>query len=116
MTIKELINKNFGISGPVAIRDIDILDEKEYVELTGIKDPKILPYLDWDIVQIYPTCVEKEKTKGLKKMFAIIRRKRKKEVEIDVEIKACLVITVVDHRINVVEEIEEDEETPKNFK
>ena len=68
MTVKELINLNFGISGIIGIKDVDSLaDESIEVLKNGVKDKELKKYYDWEVVAQFPLFISLDEGNKLKK-------------------------------------------------
>lgn len=120
MTVKELINLNFGISGIIGIKDVDSLaDESIEVLKGGVKDKKLKEYYDWEVVAQFPLFISLDEGNKLKKALLFWRRKRIAEKE-DLEYRPIIALAVCNHVVSEPtsddDEEETDEELPKNYK
>lgn len=120
MTVKELINLNFGISGIIGIKDVDSLaDEKIEVLKGGVKDKEIKKYYDYEVVAQFPLFISLDEENKLKKALLFWRRKRIVEKE-DLEYRPIIALAVCNHVVSEPtsedDEEETDEELPKNYK
>lgn len=120
MTVKELINLNFGISGMIGIKDVDSLaDEKIEVLKGGVKDKEIKKYYDYEVVAQFPLFITLDDNSKLKKVLLFWRRKKLKENE-ELEYRPIIAIAVCNHIVSEPtsedDEEETDEELPKIYK
>lgn len=121
MTVKELINLNFGISGIIGIKDVDSLADDGIITLMdGIKDKKIKDYFNWEVVAQFPLFVKLDKEKKLEKVLLFWRAKKYKQ-QAEIEYRPIIVLAVCNHVVSepVSEEDadeEDDVEMPKNYK
>lgn len=121
MTVKELINLNFGISGIIGIKDVDSLaDENIEVLKGGIKDKELKKYYDWEVVAQFPLFISLDEENKLKKALLFWRRKRiveKKELEYRPIIALAVCNHVVSEPVSEEDADEDDDvEIPKNYK
>lgn len=119
MKVKDLINLNFGISGPIGIKDVDDLaDEKVTVLMDGVKDKEIKKYYDWEVVAQFPLFIEFDENKAIKKFLLFFKRKKYKE-EATVERRPIIVLAVCNHVISEISQPDDDNEEeldiPKNY-
>lgn len=121
MKVKDLINLNFGISGPIGIKDVDDLaDEKITILMDGVKDKEIKKYYDWEVVAQFPLFVKLDREKKMEEVLLFWRAKKYKQ-QAEIEYRPIIVLAVCNHIVSepVSEEDadeEDDVEIPKNYK
>ena len=120
MTVKELINLNFGISGIIGIKDVDSLaDEKIEVLKNGVKDKEIRKYYDYEVVAQFPLFIALDDDNKLKKALLFWRGKKLKEKE-EFEYRPIIALAVCNHVVSEPASEDGEEETdegiPRNYK